>query len=554
VYLVHHLLSAVTESALEHSVRSIQHKHPGLNDKEVFRRVVKQLAPASIVGSPSYYRRNLADLLAYAAKHGMPNLFVTLTADELSELKWSCIRDLEEFANSRLLAGMDWHDMPIECARLFHDRMMHLLHEHILADDGIFGKVTGYMIRYESQGRGSLHAHILLWLDAADVDKVCNEIVACLPCCYEQVPMRDGSVLHEPVRPPADDGSIVSSLIKIVERKMKHRCDESEYGCVRDDGRCCEGFPYAPNNSGTVYDDRRGQYKYLRMGAVDNMISPYHPLLLLLWNGGCNVQRVTNCAWSKYVLKYACKADVASSLAIDPRTAEQLGIYTVSQQRIRFASAVVLSKAVSPSETACLAAGIPLINTSYNVAYVDVSPPAKRRARLSGSGLMSASHVTIYMSRPPECRDLCFEQYFQQYVVVSHNSAVELPRAAQSCLGCDLLGNKVFKYPDGQDRLVRFTDFHHVHQSEAFFYKQLLFSRAWGSKEQLLSHDGSWFNECVRQGVVTSMADIDAAIEAYGSFHMHETVLIEQLRDIFCAAAGPVISLGRCQRAQQGRC
>lgn len=221
--------------------------------------------------------------------------------------------------------------------------------------------------------------------------------------------MNDGEVLYQPVEPPASDSSIVAQLCRMVQRKQKHTCDESEYGCVQDNGQCREGYPYAANRAGTVFDRQRGLYKYLRMGPADSKIVPYHPLLLLLWNGGCNVQRITNCAWSKYVLKYAAKAEPTGSLDIDVNTAAQLGICGVSEQRIRFASAAVLSKAITPSETACIAAGIPIIQTSYKVTYVDVTPPAKRRAYLGRGGKMAASHVTLYMSRPESCMDMLFD-------------------------------------------------------------------------------------------------------------------------------------------------
>jgi len=47
------------------------------------------------------------------------------------------------------------------------------------------------------------------------------------------------------------------------------------------------------------------------------------------------------------------------------------------------------------------------------------------------------------------------------------------------------------------ERLVKFTDFHSVYQSEAFFYRLLLFSKPC-SEEEFLPCDGSYFKECVR--------------------------------------------------------
>eukprot|EP00878_Enallax_costatus_P004226 GHUV01004456.1.p1 GENE.GHUV01004456.1~~GHUV01004456.1.p1 ORF type:complete len:430 (+),score=72.93 GHUV01004456.1:559-1848(+) len=284
IYMVHQILGQVNESALADALRRVREQHPKLSDKEVFRRVVRKLAPPAITGTPNYYRQNLHELLVYALAKAMPHLFVTLTADELSELKWECVRDLEASLEPCLLPGMTWQDVPTECARLFHDRMMHLLHEHILRPDGsgMFGRVQGYMLRYESQTRASLHRHMLNWLHPDDIERVCNEISASLPCCYEKVTMADGSVVHEPVRPAnMDDGSIVSQLIKIVERKQMHRCDNAEHGCVQDNGECREGYPYVANRCGTAYDDRRGANG--AQGCTHSPLPPYVATVVEWW-------------------------------------------------------------------------------------------------------------------------------------------------------------------------------------------------------------------------------------------------------------------------------
>lgn len=181
--MVHHMLACVSESALEETLQSLRDKNPGDTDAQIFKRAVKKLSPPSVPCTPGYYRRILQDLLTYTANCGMPHLFVTATADEVSEIRWCCIDDLEQFINQKILQGLTWQDVPIECARLFHDRFTNLMHDHILLEDGsgIFGRVRAHMARYESQGRGSLHVHMLLWLHADDVERVCDEITASLP-------------------------------------------------------------------------------------------------------------------------------------------------------------------------------------------------------------------------------------------------------------------------------------------------------------------------------------------------------------------------------------
>jgi hypothetical protein len=50
-------------------------------------------------------------------------------------------------------------------AKYFVDRMNAFV-KHIIKCPAILGgKLTHYVIRYETQGRGSVHAHMLLWID-----------------------------------------------------------------------------------------------------------------------------------------------------------------------------------------------------------------------------------------------------------------------------------------------------------------------------------------------------------------------------------------------------
>ena len=39
----------------------------------------------------------------------------------------------------------------------------------------------------------------------------------------------------------------------------------------------------------------------------DRNVVPYHPTILLLWGAHMNLQRITNNAWSFYLLKYSLK-------------------------------------------------------------------------------------------------------------------------------------------------------------------------------------------------------------------------------------------------------
>lgn len=71
------------------------------------RHVISDVVPPSIPGSPQWHGNALKDLLTKASTYGMPHLFLTLTADEVSELRWEEIKSLEEHLQ-RFNAGFSW--------------------------------------------------------------------------------------------------------------------------------------------------------------------------------------------------------------------------------------------------------------------------------------------------------------------------------------------------------------------------------------------------------------------------------------------------------------
>ena len=79
---------------------------------------------------------------------------------------------------------------------MFVDRNKAFMKDYVLCDHlpgcpassgGIFGKVIRYMIRYEMQGRNSLHAHIMLWTSKEDKFAAGNEVVGCTPCIWDDL-------------------------------------------------------------------------------------------------------------------------------------------------------------------------------------------------------------------------------------------------------------------------------------------------------------------------------------------------------------------------------
>lgn len=183
------------------------------------------------------------------------------------------------------------------------------MREHIMCKGGLLGRVLHYTLRLEVQGRGSVHAHIILWLEKADVDRICNQICACVPAVWKP---------ENPLADEADNGPgewvypedpRLLRLVNTVLRKQVHICSKIAIpgGCC-EFGHCARHFPAPLHPSKEAYlEGKEQRWQYYRPRYRDRNIVPYHPGVLLLWDAHMNLQRITDTAWSFYLLKYAIK-------------------------------------------------------------------------------------------------------------------------------------------------------------------------------------------------------------------------------------------------------
>ena len=364
----------------------------------------------------------------------MPSFFLTLTSDEISSTRWVEIVDLEKVVK-KMNREFSWKDCPVECASLFHERLQRFMKEFILCKEGgILGKILLYVTRYELQGRGSLHAHIVLWVSEEDIDRVTKEIAGYIPGKFDPESRKF-------TEPPV--GSIESRLYDIVVHKQLHYC-KSGLCLSRDKSTnieyCKLGFPQES------YQDRNptmhpttGRWMYFRPGSEHGFVIPYHPLVLLLWGAHMNLQRVTNASWSFYLLKYAVKCEPAGSMNIDLANASVLGLSSLSEIQLKLVSSAILSRTISGSEAALSCLKIKTIHRSDSVTFIDSSPPEKRTSiyrKVSGICLHSTQ---VYAQRPVNLSDLTFYDYFTMYEVV------RTPKATQELIGKDFIGNFVYR-------------------------------------------------------------------------------------------------------------
>jgi hypothetical protein len=136
------------------------------------------------------------------------------------------------------------------------------------------------------QHRGSLHAHILLWVDPADAAKVAQEITA-TRCNYAPdhdapgpagCPWRDD--VHLSGTNDLQQMTTEERLHRLVQRKQIHTCRAGPLGCCRGDRPCRYGFPFPPNLDGTYLEAKSG-----RCAALHPCRVQWPPLSL--WRRAC---------------------------------------------------------------------------------------------------------------------------------------------------------------------------------------------------------------------------------------------------------------------------
>lgn len=66
--------------------------------KEAIRNLCKTQHLQEVVGAPAWWDRQLKNLKAMCQTYGLPDLFLTLTCDEVSESRFEEIQDLENLA------------------------------------------------------------------------------------------------------------------------------------------------------------------------------------------------------------------------------------------------------------------------------------------------------------------------------------------------------------------------------------------------------------------------------------------------------------------------
>ncbi|MCO5604327.1 hypothetical protein L7F22_058492 [Adiantum nelumboides] len=487
------IANSTNSTMLQRDIDAYRKKNKGASFHDAIRNIVRYKLPSTMPGTPPWHRKNLKDLIAMVDMWGLPYFFLTFTTDEVSKTCWNKIEVIETLAQG-FKPNYTWKDCPVECAVLFHTRLHNFLNAHILGGKGILGNVLHYLIRYEIQNRGSLHSHIILWISKDDIENVANEIMAYIPAAQQH-------------------GSKCNKLRDLVLQKKIHKCREA----CRVIGRgstCKYGFPYdlQPETS-PVLDPHTLRWLYYRPGYEHRNIVPYHPTTLLLWKEHMNIQRVTNSSLSRYLLKYAMKVEPITNLNLSPKNAARLGLQGLDKVKLTVISPTVMTKPISATKAALNCLKIPIITKSSAVEYVDSSPHALRQRIISQNQTLIMHPIDLYCARPQELENYIFSNYHKTFKVIKNPPNTSSPQLR------DALNNEVLHSP----HLMRFTEYHPGHHTEAFFFNVLLQRTTSRTTSELIStsiSSSSYYVECQIRKLINSEDDLEMYVTKYTQRNM----------------------------------
>ncbi|CAF0998397.1 unnamed protein product, partial [Brachionus calyciflorus] len=368
----------------------------------------------------------------------------------------------------------------------------------------IFGKVDHYWSRIECQNRGSLHAHILLWIKNVDKDLVSAELPR-------------GN----------DDQSII--LRNLVKKYQIHKCVDRR--CFRSKKRffkkCKYGFPYDLCDQDHIDDNFK--YYYKRTKNEDRDVGPYNKMLLMLWEGLVNVQYCTKRGLEQYLVKYISKVEPTFGAKEVKKDTNEITKYF----DLRIVSSV---------EAVAFVFGHHFVQSNIKVSFIPTSLPneefLKKKDELmeldeEDKNIFKDSLYDHYLNRPinHKTNSLTFFDYHQQYQIYLKDSKTMIPTSRLSKILNDLKGNNIVirKNP-----IITRSNYFDETDGEIYFYQKLLYNVPFRDFKELLSvanQTMTYKEECIIRNIIKISNDSEPTIEFLTVNHLKDPKIILDLNN-----------------------
>lgn len=385
--------------------------------------------------SPDYMENNKKEGFAQLRQLDVPTFFITLTA---ADMHWTeMLQCMEQTATGVRPTAEDvnnWNyikrsdvlrDDPVTATRYYHHRMQAFYH-HILHGNEALGKITDLIWADESQTRGVLHRHGLLWTENAprydsdpDQDAIafidryisCNRRILspelqkvqehhcstwyCRFCRFGApwFPMRSTIILREYPDPPVDADHLKQLLrhfqtkIACLDNILSKDKDSDEKKQTYD--MTYEQFlKYLGTDHDTYLRCIRLTLKrsavFLRRGVCDMRINSYNLAMLQTNRANMDVSFVLHpFGAATYMFSYMMKGEKGMSKLMNQISDEAQCQGTAIRDRIRSMSqAFIRHQEICASRAVCILLGLPMKYQSRACIWVPTSREADRVRRL----------------------------------------------------------------------------------------------------------------------------------------------------------------------------
>ena len=390
---------------------------------------------SQVRGCAGYFKNKLIDLLSYIRNLGNPHLFCTFSPDEQSypELHAFLKNMSYEKACEQLYDGYsfssDISDDPLRVIQHLERRMDALLKFIINGPLLPFGsKVVDYFIRREFQQRGSVHYHVLFWLekfpdlnDGAAVVQFIDKVIS------TEIP----------------DENIDPELHELVKRYQTH-IHYKKYCLNNRRNKCRFKFPFPPCSAthlvpiGVSHVDLPTNAFYrTKRSANAAYINAYNPIITRHWRGNTDIKLVNGAhGIAMYVCYYLNKAEPEelkgelSKLIVN--VLNKTPDMPTRARLMKIGSTVLRTRKMGCHEAAFKALGIDFVTASRRVVLLNTQVPEKRYRVLKrkkdleklpsdSSEIFQTNIVDYYYNRPEHLDTWCLYSFAQWYQISSND-------------------------------------------------------------------------------------------------------------------------------------
>ncbi len=430
---------------------------------------VGQFIPPKLPGTKSYWSREYLDLMAFCVHQGVPDYFVTLTAND----SWPKLKDM--------LEGVAAHFRPVE-STLFFMQKYRKVKDLLWGRKSVFGRVTDHWQRIEFQNRGALHVHMLIWVGREED--------------------RHGKILA--TVPRSDDEKALRAMVL---KYQVHSCREGRCYKHGKPKLCKSGYPFALLDTDQL-DENGMRYNYARFEQEDVRIVSYNKDLLEAWNAHINVQRVTKLGLVRYLVKYVSKIEPTFTAKVKEVLSEVEKYFS--------------TRLIGAPEVATTLLSYQIAGGTRHVMFLDTNFPDKQskvlkplahlqRLEAESTDVFWDSFRDKYCGRPDGLEDVTYQSYMAEWEVFPDITKVPMRRRSRSLE--DRKGRVVA--PRDRSVLTR-KRFMTPLNGEEYYYQMLLVNEPFRSEGDLISAlnvSKTFKEECFLRELVKQDEDALASLE-----------------------------------------